>query len=163
MLLMLTIAFTSVDQNHDAIVDLDQLSGINSCTTYFRRHFQVLAAAAAAPAVHSSPLRHLTKEKWIPAFWIPILDILDFQQPVMIKEMRTVQALCQFLAKKVVRFCFKPGKMGQKLMKLIEIVEFPCFFVMLSCFATYKMKLKHYKTSKVKPISFQYMIFIISK
>ena len=45
------------------------------------------------PLTHSSPLRYLTQEKWIPTFWMPILDILDFQQPGMIKIMRTVQAI----------------------------------------------------------------------
>ena len=45
------------------------------------------------PLPHSYPLRYLTQEKWIPIFWRPILDILEFQQPGMIKVIRTVQAL----------------------------------------------------------------------
>ena len=44
-------------------------------------------------SLHSYLLRYLTQEKWIPIFWMPILDILDFQQPGMMKIMRTVQAI----------------------------------------------------------------------
>ena len=40
--------------------------------------------------VHSSPLTYLTQQKWIPTFWMPILDILDFQLPELMKRMRTV-------------------------------------------------------------------------
>ena len=43
--------------------------------------------------MHSYPLRHLTQEKWMPTFWRQILNILDFQQPRMIKIKRTVQAI----------------------------------------------------------------------
>ena len=42
---------------------------------------------------HSYPLRYLTQEKWMLIFWRPILNISDFQQPGIIKMIRTVQAI----------------------------------------------------------------------
>ena len=49
-------------------------------------------------AAHSSPLRYLTQENWILTFLMPIFDVLDFQQTGMIKIMKTIQAIFQFLA-----------------------------------------------------------------
>ena len=40
---------------------------------------------------HSSSLRYLTQENWIPTFWRLILNIFDFQQPGMMKMIRTIQ------------------------------------------------------------------------
>ena len=44
----------------------------------------------------------------------------------MIEMIRTVQSLF-FILGLGVTFCFEPGKMGQKLMKLVGIVGFACF------------------------------------
>ena len=52
----------------------------------------------SADLEHNSPQRYLTQEKWIPTFWRPILNILDLQQPGMMKINRTGQAIFQFLA-----------------------------------------------------------------
>ena len=83
---------------------------------YYTEHIEL---SILDVSIHSSPLRYLTQEKWIPTFWRPILNILDFQMPEMKKINRTVQ---------VAIFCFKAEKIGQKLMKLIEIFRFTCVF-----------------------------------
>ena len=53
---------------------------------------------------------------------------------------KTVQAISQFLAKKVAKFCFEAEKMGQKLMKLSDIVGYACFLKFLADFGTFNLK-----------------------
>ena len=65
--------------------------------------------------IHSYPLRYLTQGKWTPTFWMPLWNILDFQQAVMMKNNWSCQSSFRFLALKVAEFCFEPEKMGQKL------------------------------------------------
>ena len=48
--------------------------------------------------LHSHPLRYLTIENWIPTFWSPIFNITNFQQSGMIRTIRAIRALLQFMA-----------------------------------------------------------------